>query len=50
MDTESHNPTCMAPSMVMSRWPPRIIANDSSLPKNAAPGIVVTVSIPRNGI
>jgi 3-hydroxybutyrate dehydrogenase len=27
-------------------WPPRIIANDSALPKVAAPGIIVTVSFP----
>jgi hypothetical protein len=27
-------------------WPPRTIANESALLKNAAPGMTVTVSLP----
>ena len=30
--------TCIAPRIDRSMWPPRIIANESALSKNAAPG------------
>src|ERR1700741_3140239 len=38
--------TCMAPSTAMSRCPPRMIPNEDDEQKNAAPGNVVTVSLP----
>ncbi|KPI82457.1 hypothetical protein ABL78_8533 [Leptomonas seymouri] len=39
--------TCSAPSIVMSMWPPRIIAKDSALSNSAAPSlIIVTVCLP----
>src|SRR5271169_6048156 len=38
--------TCIAPSTATSRWPPRMIPNEDDEEKNAAPGNVVTVSLP----
>src|ERR1700757_1405529 len=38
--------TCMAPRTAMSRCPPRMIPNEYDEQKNAAPGNVVTVSLP----
>ena len=38
--------TCIAPRMVRLIFPARIMANDSSEPKTAAPGARVTVSLP----
>lgn len=38
--------TCIAPRMVKSIFPARIIPKDSSEPKTAAPGLRVTVSLP----
>ena len=38
--------TCIAPSTATSTFPPRIIANESEEPKNAAPGAAVMVSLP----
>lgn len=38
--------TCIAPSTATSRWPPRMIPNEVDELKNAAPGSVVTVSLP----
>ena len=36
--------TCIDPSTVISKWPPRIIPNESDEEKKEDPGIVVTVS------
>lgn len=38
--------TCIAPKIVKSMWPPRIIANESSLEKKDPPGRMVTVCFP----
>lgn len=38
--------TCNAPSMVMSRWPPRIIANDYELEKHEPPGKISSGCFP----
>ena len=38
--------TCMAPKIDRLILPPRIMANDWSLPKMAEPGMVVTVCLP----
>ena len=36
--------TCIDPRTVISKWPPRIIPNESDEEKKEDPGIVVTVS------